>query len=99
MRNCPACRERTVSNLKLALQDYIPGVVAACAKCHAMVDFKNHDGLFSVVLTKWILLGLLLISLVYFGMLWVGVAVFVFWRLLRLYSRLNGPLINVHPTS
>ena len=99
MRDCPNCGEPCISTAKLFFQGFVPGVVAACTKCHAMVDFKNDDGLFSIILAEWILGALLLVSFIYFGMLWAGVAVFIAWRLLRLYFRVKGPLINVHPNS
>ena len=99
MRSCPECGEQTISTLKLALQNYIPGVVAACRKCHAMVDFKSRDGVFSMILAEWIILGLLILSLMYFGMLWIGIAIFIIWRLIRIYFRVKGPLVNVHHNS
>jgi len=99
MRDCPNCGEPCISSAKLAVQGFIPGVVAACTNCHAMVEFKNDDGVLSAVVAEWTLAVLLFASFLYFGVLWVGLVMFVTWRLLRLYFRVKGPLIDVYPNS
>lgn len=99
MRDCPNCGEPSISPMKLACQGFIPGVVAACRKCHAIVDFENNDGVFSAVIAEWILAVMLLASFIYFDVLWVGLILFAIWRLLRLYFRVKGPLIDVYPNS
>ena len=99
MRDCPNCGEPCISNTKLVLQVFVPGTVAACTKCYALIDFKKDDGLVSEIIAEWIFAALLLISFIYFGMLWAALAIFIVWRVLSLYLRVKGPLINVHPNS
>jgi len=98
MRDCPNCGEHCISSVKLALQGIVPGVVASCSKCNAMVDFKNDSAL-SIILSEWVLGALMLLSFIYFGILWIGLALFIVWRIVRMYFKVKGPIIDVHPNS
>ena len=99
MRKCPNCDSSTISILKLAFQRFVPGIVASCDNCYAIVDIKNNDSLFSAVIAEWILTVFLLASFVYFEVLWSGIVFFIAWRLIRFYFKLKGSLVNVQQNS
>ncbi len=98
MKDCPECGAHSVSYIKLALQDIVPGIVAECSNCHSMVDFKYNDIDYLLLVGEWILAFFLIFSLIVWGSLWMGVVMFVVWRLIRLFFKLKGPIISLDKT-
>jgi len=102
MRNCPKCGEETISNKELFFSSIgIPGVVAHCRKCYAMVSAQDTKRgffgeifylFFDLYFVYFVILSLAIWSLVNFSTIWVGIIIFSAWRLLRTYLSIIGPL-------
>lgn len=74
----------------------VPGVVAACTQCHAVVSIRQSNNLIIDLLLEGavyvFILALLFWSKNVFGAAWPGVVIGLLLFLGRLYLKASGPL-------
>jgi hypothetical protein len=66
MRYCPYCKEKTISQHKLALQHAgIPAVVASCPACHAVVNIPHTNNIALLFALEWTSYGLAILLVIW----------------------------------
>jgi len=103
MRPCPSCDKQTLSNFKLWLNATFSFGTLYCSNCHCMIGFKRNisSGFMNAVnmiLPEILAFVFMVLSIIFFGNIWVGVGVFILTRLLKSYYIYAGELHNLNST-
>ena len=93
MKICPKCSTKSLSEVRLALQQLsVPGVICECPNCGEWVSYKSKDSVIIYMLTELIFIACLILSVIYFFNVWVGVFAFIVFRVCRFYFITRGEL-------
>jgi len=93
MRECPNCHVATISRRKLYLSSLsIPGLICACANCHAIVYLENRSNIFKDIAVDILVVLIGLVFWYYTGSFYLGISAFIIWCLVKLYIKTNGKL-------
>ena len=92
-RKCPNCSADTISRSSLFIQALcIPGYVCACSNCQSIVHIKSTDSIIKDIALDFIVILSGLVAWWYLDSFFVGIAIFVVWRLIALYLKINSTL-------
>ncbi|MDN3649562.1 hypothetical protein QWZ13_11610 [Reinekea marina] len=74
---------------------HIPGASVICSECSSLLMLDPEDNLLVEGTVNLVLVALMGLSAFYFGNLFVGIGVFICWRVLRVYIRTKGKIVVV----
>ena len=92
-RQCPKCSEDTISRGSLFIQALcIPGYMCVCSNCQSIVHIKRADSIIKDIVMEFIIVLFVLVAWWYLGSAYLGIAIFLAWRLFALFLKTGSTL-------